>query len=155
MTSAGGLRALYVIALIAGSLGCLLGPAPDPVEETELDGEVRASDFVVRAATAIHTGDGYVVTLADVTEMACDARDGLPQDFRQVRIGAFDGPGTYDAVGLVAFDQFEGGVSEDEPAQRGTVTIDSVGFTTIYGSIDARGASSEVFGDFTAEICYF
>lgn len=147
----------YLALLIAGSLGCILAGPDDAVEETEIEGNVGGEgDFVVRGAVATHVGEnGYVVTLADTPEVSCDARDGLPSNFRQVRIGAFERTGTYDATALVTFDAFVDGVSEDERASGGTVTIDTIGWGTISGAIDARGAHSAVDGTFLAEVCFF
>lgn len=150
---------IYFAALGLAALGCI------PTENnslggggagTDVSGTVGGQTFEVASGSAERgVGDTYVLTLADTPEFSCDATSGLPMNYLQVVIGEIEGVATYDADGRVFFNVYENGVSESEPAESGTVTIDDVddfgGF--IDGSISASGPESSVSGSFSVEIC--
>ena len=123
---------------------------------SDVSGTVNGKTFTSVSGSAESSFGSYVITLSDSSEFSCTANTGLPDVYLTVVIGdVLEAPATFDASGVVGFNSFESGIGTPESAISGTVTIDEIdeAFGTIDGSIDASGASSNVSGTFSVEIC--
>ncbi len=150
-------RRLGYAALALGGLlwlGCVPDGGGGPTE-ADITGSVRGETFTVESGAAEFTADTYTVTLASTPEFSCSATSGVPSNYLLIDIVDIDEPGSYDAAGRVSFNEFVDGVSETEPAESGTVTIDAIDTFSgvIEGAVDATGPSSSVSGSFSVEIC--
>lgn len=124
---------------------------------TDLSGSVQGVGFAFASGGADSVDDGYVITLADTPEFACDSFDAPPLTYISISIsGVDDAPTSYDAAGSVFFNSFQEGVSASEAASSGTVTIDEIDLSfggRITGSVDASSPESDIFGSFDVDIC--